>query len=274
MIASPCSFERRWIVEKVLGLRPRYLRASSCTLSEVVDQLSTPSLFGGAEWLVYDEIECVKKKLSDLAGHSHLILSGTRVEKGPFLTLDLTKEKPWEKKDRFLQFAMAEMQRRGKRLAPDAAALLVENVDGDLARLFGEVEKLSIYAADEGVVERSTVMAVGSGKAAVLQWGQAESLALEGRCPREVPFTDASGFHQFIGQLRYHLRVGLKLALGENVEGVRPKTVSKYGRLAKKKGPAHFQQGLEALFHAERKAKTTPIDPKILYTHFVAKTLI
>lgn len=271
LIASPSAFERRWIIEEVLGIKARYFRASETPLEAICEELSSPSLFGGEGWIVYDEIECIKKSLKSLGTFPHLILAGTRTEKGPFLTLDLTKEKPWEKKDRFMQMAHAEIKRRGKTLAPDAAVLLVANAEGDLSHLFQEIEKLSLFACDAETISRDAVLAIGSGEAAVSGWAKAEEIAFEKRCPRELPFSDVSTFHQLLGQLRYQLRLGLRLSLGETVENLRPKSAAKLTPLAKKHGSAHFQKGLAALFHMERKSKTTPIDPKILYTHFIAE---
>jgi DNA polymerase III delta subunit len=271
MIASPSLFERRWIIEKGLGIKARFLRASTTTPSELAVELSTPSLFRGGEWIVYDEIEKVKKSLKELSVYPQLILSGTRVEKGAFMTLDLTREKPWEKKDRLRDFAIREMQMRGKQILSDAAAYLVEMAQGDMAHLHQEIEKLAIYACDKERIDLQTVQDVSSGDLTQNPWTLSESIALEGKYPQTLPFTDTSGFHKLMGQLRYHYRVGLQLSQGEAVSGLRPKTADKYTRLAQKRGPAYFQKGLEALFQTELKAKTTSIDPKILYTHMLAE---
>lgn len=46
-----------------------------------------------------------------------------------------------------LRWLTAAAGKRGKKIAPDAASLMVEWVGGDLAALDGEIEKLSLYAA-------------------------------------------------------------------------------------------------------------------------------
>jgi len=51
-------------------------------------------------------------------------------------------------------------KRRGKKLAPDAAALLAEWVGRDLAALNNEMEKLSLYAGDRAAITIEDVCAV------------------------------------------------------------------------------------------------------------------
>jgi DNA polymerase-3 subunit delta len=50
--------------------------------------------------------------------------------------------------------------KRGKKIAPDAAALMVEWVGGDLAALDGEIEKLSLYVAAAATISLEDVCAL------------------------------------------------------------------------------------------------------------------
>lgn len=117
-------------------------------------------------------------------------------------------------------------QRRGKKIAPDAAELLAQWIGEDLAALDGEVEKLSLYAGEREVIEGGDVAAVVTATTGPADFALTNALtAGDARAALEAlggMLTRRGEEFKVLGQIGWHLRKVLRaqqlIAAGESPE--------------------------------------------------------
>lgn len=271
VIASPSDVERRKLVNALVKALGRGEAKRCDELREALEELRSPNLFGGGQVVI---LEKYTKDLfpyfeSPTAG-STLILSVSsfkeyaKAKKNLFF-LDLTAEKPWEKKDRLMNWATRRIQSQGKRIQPGALALLFEWLGADLAILEHEIEKLLCYCLDKRDITEQDVKTICAQTQEATGWQLAET------CIWDVKCIEIEDVFPLISSLRYHLNIGLQLTTGQgDFPRLRPKTLERYRRISSKLGATYFARGLDALFQLELAAKSSSIPPKTLFERFHA----
>lgn len=281
LAAIPDDFERGTAIQAVLSHFPGkdriLLNGNEAVFRDLADALASPSLFGGDPVIVLDEAEKMGKKeisqIADLVAKSQIfgtLVCGARSKAvlGPAfektgVVFDLTDEKPWEKEKRLAEEIGEKALAAGKRLAPDAMALLFERIGCDAAFLESEIDKLVCFIGTRPTIERSDVYRISSMSRTSALWQTAEEIVWEGECP----LVDASSFHGLIPALRSQLQTGLKIAelAASNtprdewsafLPRVWPKLIEKRIAQVAKLGPRYFQNGLDLLFQIEVLSRT------------------
>ena len=272
LILSPCAFERRWIAEKELGLSFERSLDFEVGINHIIAEIETPSLFGGNGWTL---IENVKGKLDAFAPFDNVVLLGNSGS-GKFFTIDYSKEKPWDRKGRLAFWATEYARRCGKKFDPPAAAHLVEIVEGEMALLYQEIEKLVAFVGSGETIDHGAVKAICVKGGGANLWKISEGVVFDGKVTEMPQFYDVSALHAFLGQLKYHFSIGRKMAAMKEFDQsvfptMRPKQATTFFQQAQKRGYDHFVKGIKALFEMELKLKTTSVDPDALFTHFYAR---
>lgn len=299
------SYERKWVINSIISCMNKgdldwavsTYYTHDCDYSTFIEELLTPNLFSKERIIVYEGIEKLKKEelddfLSDiktLSSDTLLILSGSSLKsasdfyknlKKEVVMLDLTLEKPWERKDRLIRWGLEYIHQKGKTIEREAASLLFETKQPDLALFIQEIEKLITYVGERKKIEKRDVAALSTKELSPLGWQVAERVIWGETSPS---FQDADGaeFHLLLGQMRYQLQLGLSLATAIELDqeeefknaypNLKPKTIEKNRRLAKILTAAYFIQGLHDLFDLETKFRMGGSEPSLLLDLFTAK---
>jgi len=254
--------------------------------------LSQGSLFAESRLIVIDQIDKMKKseleqlssELLNLDSQVKVILTGSVLPeaiyskaKRDLVCLDLKFEKPWDRKTRIIQELIKIARQMQKTLDSEGANFLIEQCGLDFAALKNEIEKICCYIGNETLITLSHIRKLGSYSKEQNFWTIAEEFVWK-RNSQTPSFKDLSAFLGIVGQIRYHLYVGIeicdKLAKGEavNVKNLRPKQVEKFTTQARKLGSPYFIHKLRTLFELELMAKTHSINPSVLWDLLVVKS--
>ncbi|MBM3192198.1 MAG: hypothetical protein FJZ63_06085 [Chlamydiae bacterium] len=135
--------------------------------------------------------------------------------KKELVVVELTKEKPWEKKQRLFSWIEALCKKEGKTIARDVLETLYDACDKSLSFLYQETEKLLLYTGSEKTITRAHLQALCSLEGETNPWSLAEAIVWQDSKPlwqkgvQEA--IDSSNFYAMLGQLRYHYQLGLQL---------------------------------------------------------------
>lgn len=272
--------------------------AAETPLEKVLEQLSSQSLFGSHDIVMLDHVQELKKEgrealapfLRSPSPFVTAIFGGSsfkpfadlyQMAKKVAIVLDLSDEKPWDREKRIREWLSSRVQREKKVLTSDAAAFLMEQCGADMALLEQELIKCICFAGERQKIELRDVEAIGSAASFPSGWQFAESLVWQGgKCAHE-PIDDISSLLLLIGQLRYHLQLGMQIAsllncgkTGQEIAQALPqvrRNLDQYISIAQKRPLSFFQQGIRHLFEVESQAKNSSHDPALLLDLFVAK---
>lgn len=93
---------------------------------------------------------------------------------------EFAKAKPWQLEEQLTPWVEAEVNRRKRRIAPDAAKLLVGATLGDRWRLTHEIDKLTTYASEGARIDLAMVQSL-------MASGEVEVFALTDALARKQP---------------------------------------------------------------------------------------
>ena len=245
-------------------------------MKDVLDVLQSPSLFASEAALILDECEKLKRAEIDLLTDylekpdptGYLLLGAcsktplSKISEKIGVVFDLSEEKPWEREKRITENLFERATRAGKRLAPDAATLLLERIGCDASLLEQEIDKLICFIADRLTIERSDVFRIASSSRTYTLWQMAEGIVWEGGT-----VLDPNSFHGLIPSLRSQLTLGLKIASltqtqvppeewAAHLPKIWPKTLEKRKEQVAQKGLDFFKKGLELLLKIELLSRT------------------
>ena|GEM_PF-6946365 len=298
LIATPLDTERKKIMQRVTSLLAQKEQElhpitfeSHVSLESFSEAAQNRPLFG-ATLIIIDGLDRVKKEVREeiakailsndsffLFGAAHLRgVSELPLKKIP--TLDLSHEKPWQRERRLLETCVRHVEKAGKKLHPEAAAFLLEQVGGEQGLLEMELEKLLSFTGLRTEITLEDVKTLASPSSSFQGWEVSKRLVWG---EEEVGFflsmvlnLDPISLPQLIGQIRYFLQMGEQLA--ENVEKpaelfphLNPSTLEKYHAQAKKIGRGLFQKRLIALNDLEIALKMSNVDPSILWDLFIGR---
>jgi len=309
LIVTPDEYERRKNIDKITALLQkkdahlRLVRLSGLEdpLERVKEEILTPclfgGLFGGLTLVIYEAVDKVKNNadLGDLFAHFppgvHLVLGATGYKavselyqkgKKEIIALDMGDEKPWEKERRLQEWLVQEVRRQQKSLNSDVVQYLMQHLGPDLATLDQELSKLICYVGDKPRIELEDAKAICGTRDLFTGWQLAEKIVWEKAAPLGDKVADMGFLFPLIGQLRYHLQLGYRLAelleakatLGDikhHFPSLRPQQIEKFSAQARSRKPRFFHRGLEMLYHLEFASKSSSLDIAVLFDLFQAK---
>ena len=305
LLVASCDYERRKNIDKISSLiqkkdpSVRIVRLSGLEdpLERVKEEILTPSLFGGLTLVIYEAVDKVKNNviLGDLFPHFppgvHLILGATGFKavselyqkgKKEVVALDMSDEKPWEKERRLQEWLIGEAKLHQKTLNSDVVFYLLQHLGPDLATLEQELSKLLCYVGDRPRIDLEDVKAICGTRDLFTGWQLAEKIVWDRPAALGEKLSDLGFLFPFIGQLRYHLQLGYRLAelvekkapagdIKHHFPSLRPQQLEKFSTQAKTRKSVFFHRGLEMLYTLELSSKSSPLDIAVLFDLFQAK---
>lgn len=306
MVAAPDAFERKNIIKNILAVLQKketsssvvFHEANALPIEKILEQLNTLSLFGGANIVVLDGIEKLKKADGEtLAGYlehpsrfAYLILGGASLKshaglyqkgKKEVVLIDLAEEKPWDRQRRLKEWILAKAAKEKKTLNADAAAQLLEQIGPDMPALEQELLKLVCFVGERPRIELKDVQTICSSHTVASGWQISEALVWGSR-PLKQDHMDLSTLLALIGQIRYQLQIGhqIEALLSQGVHphelagyfpSLKPQTLDKCTNEAQRKKRGFFAHGLKLLFDLELSCKSSSTDPELLYDIFTTR---
>ncbi len=258
-------FERLFLAERIcrkLGIDVVHVEAEN-----LLEELESPSLFSEKRILICDE-----PKEKEIPKVDDLILIFTGRSLPPFYkelekkgtTLDLTGEKPWDRKSRLQRWLLEIAREKGKALSVDGAAYLLEFSDPNFATLIQELEKVVAYSGEEKNLSLEMVKTIAPLDRVQNGWQLSEAVVLGG----PVHFGEID-LYPLIGQLRYQLELGLQIASAKEPAKVSPKKLERFRKKGLKQ--AYYIEGLKDLFDLELKMRSNSSNQGLLFDQFRAK---
>jgi len=305
LLVAPDDYERRKNIDKISALvqkkdpTVRIVRLSGLEspLEQVKGELLTPSLWGGLTLVIYEAVDKVKHNalLGDFFAHFppgvHLVLGASGFKavselyqkgKKDVVVLDLSDEKPWEKERRLQDWLIEQTRLRQKTLNSDVVQYLMEHLGPDLATLDQELSKLLCYVGEKPRIELDDAKAICGTRDLVTGWQLAEKIVWDRPTGIGEKLSDMGFLFPFLGQLRYHLQLGFRLAelieqkatssdIKHHFPSLRPQQLEKFSQQAKVRKPFFFRRGLNQLYRLEFASKSSPLDIGVLFDVFQAK---
>lgn len=297
VIVCPSESERKKILSSLAGhlkKRSDFLRAAQ--IDYALEHLNSGSLFSGTTSALYDGVDQLLKgemeRLSDYCRspntESCLLLGSARIKevtqlyqacKTDMVVIDLSKEKPWDEKERFLQWVIQTARLSKKQIRPDAAADLLDRFPRDRLLLQQEIDKLLCYVGERQEVTIGDVKAVCGSSVEQSPYQLAKAIVWEGKATPPIS-ADAAFVIPLITAVRAQLEIGLKLCALQKKGAAKgdierafprlfPKALQQCMHGAIQQGSHFFKKGLCALFDFELGVKSSRGRLDVLYALFV-----
>lgn len=305
LVITSCDYERRQNIDKITALiqkkdpSVRLVRLTGLEdpLEQVKGELLTPSLWGGLTLVIYEAVDKVKNNaaLGDLFAHFppgvHLVLGASGFKavsalyqkgKKEIVVLDMSDEKPWEKERRLQEWLVHAAKLQQKTINSDVVHYLMQHLGPDLATLDQELSKLLCYVGDKPRIELEDAKAICGTRDLFTGWQLAEKIIWDRGASLGEKLSDLGFLFPFLGQLRYHLQLGFRLAelieakatpgdIKHHFPTLRPQQLEKFSSLAKARKSPFFSRGLQLLYNLEFASKSSPLDIGVLFDLFQAK---
>lgn len=258
-------FERAFIAKRVSNRIGFDL--IHCNNDRLLEELESPSLFSEKRTLICDDA-----KEKEIPKVDDLILIFTGKIAPPFYkklekegtTLDLSGEKPWDRKSRLQRWLLECARDRGKALSVDGATFLIDFSHADFATLLQELDKIIAYSGEEKSLTLKMVKEICSLDPVQSGWQLSEAVVLGGI----VHFAETD-LYSLVGQLRYQLQLGLQIATAKETPKASPKKVERFKQSGLK--TSYFIDGLKDLFDLEMKMRSNISNQGLLFDQFRAK---
>lgn len=264
-------FERTFLTRKLtqaIGESASYIDPE-----HLITEMDSPSLFVDKRVLVCDDIQRLKVKTLPLSADLIVILSGKEAPacfdtiKKECVTLDLTKEKPWERKERLKRWLLEIARKEGKTLPVDAALYILEVTQLDWSTAYQEIEKIFTFCGDTRSISLDMVRSVCALNPTQTEWQLSEAMIWGGTLQRSA-IQRLDDLYGFVGKLRYQLNLGIQLLSGAGSIKLSAKRKEKLEMLAQKFSVNYFQLGLQGLFHLELRMRSGLSNHLLLLDHF------
>lgn len=273
------------------GLAVTRFDGPSTELRDVLDELNTPSFFGGSRVVLVDDAD---KFISTY--REQLLSALSRKRKRGVLVL---RCKSWRSDTNLAKLVQQigcaidcrapdtrtvaawltawARQRFGKTLSAEARALLLEYTGPDLGRLHQELEKLSLYVGDRAKIEAEDVDRIVTHGRARTAWELADAVA-NANVPQALEILDrlltaGESPINILYALGYHFRrlaraarlildgMGTRQAL--KVVGVAPYLTDRFVAQLRRLGRVRLLRMYDLLAETDLALKSTDTDPRI-----------
>lgn len=284
--------EVKAVMDRIKGFYPDYepftFTAQEENLPALLQEIRTPSLFASKKIFFIEEAHLLKKGAFSLKSvpPQTVFIFGSKLKKLQLekslsqkaTSLDLLKEKPWDKDKRILSFVSLMLKKEDKTLN---TALLLEKVGPDLGLLKQQIDKLVCFVGDRKEIKPEDIEQIVETSKTQTAWKMGEEIIWNLIYPftRETSL-DTSLFFPLLSSLRHQLQLGLNLSLliekGEkdlasHFPRVYPSTLNKRIADVKKLSRGYFEKGLQELFKIELLSKTYPNALKAYMDQFIVK---
>lgn len=283
-------FERQYYSKKIFQFLSHYEPGLKWENGELAS-LAQMSLFAEKRFVVIDdmdklgksEIDSLCRQLARVEVGLRVILTGEKIPaklydtlKSEMVCLDLSEEKPWDRKKRVCEELIVIAKGQQKILDFEGGNALIELCGLDLAALKSEVEKMGAYVGKEPRITLADIGRLGSHQKEQNFWAIAEDTAWRGDAVIPI-LKDLSAWLGIVGQIRYQLYIGVELcdqmAKGEalQVKNLRPNQIEAFASHAAKLGMQYFIDRLKDLFELELLAKSSHANPSVLWDLIMIK---
>ena len=258
-------YERKFYVNKVFNFLSHYKPKLSFSQGEEGLEMG---LFS-EERLVHLEIE---KGIKAIPSDVIVVYSGEKCTaafykeiENEVICLDLSSEKPWEKKDRLVQEIQKIAKQGQKSISSSIASGLLEQIGTDFSSIKNEVEKLLLYVGERKTIEEKDIEEITKTEKEVTAWQIAEALVWKCKEVRRQEFKDLSEVLALIALVRHHIYLGIQICRTGQMPSLRKNQIDIYLPFCKKVGSLYFVERLIFLFEWEVKAKSSSFDPTLLW---------
>ena len=288
-------FERLYFAGKLFAFL-KHFRPDLTKEMVNADSVELPTLRGdlfarGHRFVIIDQIDKMKKNMykpflqevENLDKATTLLLLGETIPqdlyqalKGDIVVLDLTSEKPWDKKKRLTSEIVKMVHKEGKIIDALAVELLIDSVGLDLARLKSEIEKLIAFTEGKREIGKEDVRQMTTPTKEKSYWQIARDLIL-GEPVERGRIKDFTDWLIFAGQVRMQLihmvKIAESLEKGEipKIEGMREKELDLLIEANKRRRLSDYIALLNFLFESELDAKEEGAHPLHLFDSLVIK---
>lgn len=297
LIASSHAIDRGEIAAQItVALESRYPGTSrslrrfvgSGGFLSALEELRTNDLFNASRIIFFDKVDELKEEESDFLKRylsklppKLFFILGVESMRGltPFLPLiklegvllDLLQEKPWERQSRLIEDLRGMAKREHIDISPPVFDFLLQQIGTDWALLKREMEKLLCYGSSKKQVSFEEARCLLAKGALREGWSFAEQLVYHPYALSASSSLDSAAFISLLAQMRYFLRMGRQIALGEEKSPIllKPYQVQKFKEKVQEKGLPFFERGLIALNEAEALAKSSSISSDLLLSRLV-----
>jgi hypothetical protein len=263
LVSDP--YERRFYVNKLFGFIAHYMPG---ILFESGESALEMGLFSSRR-VVHLEAE---KGLKSIPDDVIVVFSGEKCSSAFYeeienevVCLDLTGEKPWEKKERLVEEIQKIARQSHKSISLQVANQLIEILGNDFASLKNEVDKLVLFAGSRKSIDDKDLSELTLAKKEVTAWQIAESLVWKTKGVKRQEFKDLSEVLALIALVRHHIYLGIQICRGDSPPNLRKNQLEVYLPFCERVGVHYFTTRLLFLFEWELKAKTNSFDPEILW---------
>lgn len=301
LIAAPCSFERKKIIEMIsAAIRIKEKKITTLSFDAIEgwaqanEELSTICFLNGHRIVVLEEAEKLKKGALEAvstyvckpSSHLYLIFSASSVKpfaelyergKKELVVCDLSAEKPWERKER-LKAQLVKMAAHEKKIFPrEALDMLMERIGVEPAQLEQEMRKLLCYVAGRSQISVQDVHALCHSEKSASIWNLAEAIVWQERIMNVDASFELSSLLQLIAQIRLHLQQGLQCVCAKNEEikcvasYFKPQWIEKITPIAQARHAIFFTEALAVIFNIEMLAKQSGLSPQLLTELLITK---
>jgi DNA polymerase III subunit delta len=266
-------------------------------LPDDVSELAQLSLFNtyhshmivGLEKLKKKELESFIPLIESLEGTIYLLSSSSasmtsvyNQYKNQMLWLDLSQEKPWQKKDRLLFLLQQEAKNRAFSLDKATATYLLDNEEGDLQRSKSRLESCFLLAQKDKKITLELVKALLPQQDLELDFQWVDQLIFKKEQVMMPDCKDATDFLLFLGQMRYVLINALKIkslqlkhATLDEIKGyftkLSPQALSMQLKKSDDASLDYLEKVLMLVYDKELELKQEFHQPALLFIELIAK---
>lgn len=266
-------------------------------LPEDMIELSQMSLFSLEQNQSFFHIEKLKKKdlehfislISNMSGTCYLLsTSSSNIQiiynevKNEMLWLDLSTEKPWQKKDRLCFLLQQEAKTQGYLIDKAASSYIIENEEMKLDRAKNRLQSLILYASGDKKITLNLVEALLPKVDQDIDFAWVDSLVFKKEPLTKPVCFDSSDLLLFLGQMRFVLQGALKMKSlqkkGMNLDQIKeffPKTSTQGLSFQIKKIEdacfEYLEKALMVVYQKEVELKADFSQPSSLFIDLIAK---